>query len=423
VTDVTGLMHRSRERARVLPSLITAWLKPELVFLPFVALGILFWLLPPANAGGFRYRERITPEAVLLIAVWYLTIVLMAYAGRRVGQQLRLPRVLQDSDENRFYVLVTITAATGVAFTWFTVLREIDVLSVLSGHTANLIKLALYEDYTRGLHTLRYAVAISGALAFLRIARQGRIGLADAVNVAMLLSIALISARILLAQAVFIALGLSIRYKVYRLLRPRTLLVISLLFGLAVSAMTFVRSAGTYVVSWGVTNPLTMGYIETKRYLGAPIQVSLGTARLAFAGLGSRPPSDAVYEIVPSFLSAKHNRSDHAGGIGQQWYLGQVDVSAKLTRNSAFSIVLGVLGAKAIPFIGIVSFVLGLAYGWLHRGGIAAVTASLVVLYGFAELWRTYYFASGSFVFLVGLAIALGVFCLPVRSAKTLGTI
>lgn len=409
-------------RPPLLATLASVILKPEWVFLPFVALGVLLWMLPPDHLGGFRYRERITPEGSLLIVVWYLTIVLAAYTGRRLGQRLELPHMLAASSENRFYALVTITGAIGVAATWFTVVREVDILGALTGKTANLIKIALYEDYARGLHTLRYAVALSAGLALFRIGRRGKIRWVDTLNLAMLLSVSFVSARLLFVQALFVALGLSVKFEVHRLLRLRAALVLGAIFALGIGAMTFVRTAGSYAVRWGITNPLMMGYIEVKRYVGVPIQVSLGTARLAFAGVGSRPPAGDLSDVLPTFFRALERSRDHAGGIGEQWYLSEVDVSKNLTKNSAFATVVGSLGSIAIPFIGVTSLLFGFVFGWLHRGSVASVCASLVVLYGFAELWRTYYFNSGSFLFLLGLAATLGVISLPVRSSRPLVT-
>ena len=145
-----------------------------------------------------------------------------------------------------------------------------------------------------------------------------------------------------------------------------------------------------------------MTFIEFQRYLGAPVQASVGVARIAADHPHRGALGNLILYVTPTFLHPDSLKvDDNSGGVGQQWYLDQVDVDATLTTNSAFVEMYGHLGFWAFPLIAWVSFFMAALGTYFFRADNLLCLVGCVVLYGFFELWRTYYFAAGSFTFLI----------------------
>ncbi len=139
---------------------------------------------------------------------------------------------------------------------------------------------------------------------------------------------------------------------------------------------------------------LSVTFLEVQRYLGAPVQASVGVARLAI----NHPPRGATRNLIkyvtPTFMHPEDLRpNDNSGGVGDQWYLRKIDVEDTLTTNSAFVEMYGDLGFWSFPIMGWIAFVMALAGSYFYRAENLMCMIGCVVMYGFFELWRTYYFA------------------------------
>jgi hypothetical protein len=239
-----------------------------------------------------------------------------------------------------------------------------------------------------------------------------RWGLIELLNISLLLAAAVMSLRLLLVQAVITALGLALRFGGLERIRAMRVLVFGALTFAALTLMTWSREAGLYGKLVGTDNPLMMQYMQIKRYLGAPIQVSLGVARLIWEDKHANPKNMKYWKpVTPTFLHPQKEK-DYSRGTGiWLWYEDNVDIDKGLTTNSAMAAIYPDMGLVIFPFMSLLSFVGAWVYGrfWTSDGPLVMI--ALVVLYGFFELWRTYVFNNGFFIFQlteIGLASVIG---------------
>jgi hypothetical protein len=92
--------------------------------------------------------------------------------------------------------------------------------------------------------------------------------------------------------------------------------------------------------------------------------------------------------------------------LEKESYRDYVDIQKELTTNSVFADLYGPLGLFAFPLIALVSFVAAAFVGHAVRYASFFCLAGYVVVYAFAELWRTYLFNAGIVHFLI-LVLAL----------------
>ncbi len=282
------------------------------------------------------------------------------------------------------------------------------LLELIRTQQFNQLKDALYENYNH-LYSLRYAASLVGGYALYRLIFQGKFGWLDALNLGLLLAAAALSARLLIAQAVLFAGGLAVRFDQLRFVSTRVIMLAVLGLSLLVICFTWVRTAGSYREYFGVENPLAVTFLEVQRYLGAPVQASVGVARIAIDHPGRGSTRNVIKYVTPTFLHPADMRpNDNSGGVGEQWYLRKVDVEETLTTNSAFVEMYGDLGYWAFPIMAWIAFLMSVVGSYFFRAENLLCLIGCVVLYGFFELWRTYYFAAGSFTFLI-LAVCLAV--------------
>ena len=311
-------------------------------------------------------------------------------------------------NEKLFYMLLTLVALVGSASGIKTSLSGGESLSgMVDDQQGNKLKQAMYENYG-WKHTLRYASAVSGGLAIYHIVFRRRFGLLSIVNLLLVLATAVMSARLILVEAVFVSLALAVRFGGIENFPLRRVVPIGIVLACALMFMTWFREGGTYSDMVGTRNPVVMQYLQIKRYLGAPIQVSLGVSRIALDGDGpSERELNPWLSLTPTFWYPEHEKADNSGGLGLQWYLGAVDIEPNLTTNSAFALLFGRLSWWSFPFMALSAFLFSwLAMGlWRLEGPL--FLASLPILYSFAELWRWYQFNHGFIIFQWGIVTAL----------------
>jgi len=385
--------------------IVRSFLRPESIFLPFVGVGIICWAFLPESYLNLTAKVPVTFGAILLISAWYLAIYLSARMGRAVAASYQF--VAKGRGVNTYFYLFVTGLATIGALTTFAEVGGISAfLGAFSSLQANELKQSLYDDYSTGSLTLRYAVTISSCLALCRVVIERKFGILDIYNILILLVCAAISARILIFQSAFFFafVFLSSRLRDSSLVKKVTRVRVYFFASLAVLALvgfTYARSAGTYERQLGISNPFAVTAAEFGRYLGMPIQVTFGVASMMLASDVVDDVQPNLLFLAPSFVHPTEWKLDHSGGVGEQWYAGYFDFPRTLTTNSAFALAVGRVGHWAFLLVPVASFLYALLFYLLRRSeDVEARVAQAVILYAFFELWRTYYFSAGSFFFL-----------------------
>lgn len=386
--------------------------QPGMVFLPLLVVGVVLWLCPSTEgASGYRVREELTLGSILVLVAWYGGIFICAALGQYVAAALPKMNIMSSNAfrPETFYYVLSMLAMIGVAGAWMAAMRGgPGLLELIRTQQFNQLKDALYENYNH-LYSLRYAASLVGGYALYRLVFQGKFGWLDAINLGLLLAAAALSARLLIAQAVLFAGGLAVRFDQLRFVSTRAITLAVLGLSVLVIGFTWVRTAGSYREYFGVENPLALTFLEVQRYLGAPVQASVGVARIAIDHPARGSTRNVIKYVTPTFLHPEDMRpTDNSGGVGDQWYLRKVDVEETLTTNSAFVEMYGDLGYWAFPIMAWIAFLMSAVGSYFFRAENLLCMIGCIVLYGFFELWRTYYFAAGSFTFLI-LAVFLAV--------------
>ncbi len=382
-----------------------------------VAISAFFWLVP---LEGFAVTA-VHPElsGLCLLAGWYLTIVLAARVGYELGGNLPLASGLMNNERMDIaYLVISALATVGVMATLQAV-SSVGVSSVIDAFTnsyANSLKSSLYEDYSAGIYTLRYASILASAIAIYRLI-FGRVDtilgqtrypaallLLDIWNVLMLLLSAAIASRLSVICCIAIVGYLASLRGTLGLLRNRYTLLIAVVIIVAMVFFNYSRNSRYYGKVYGVDNPITMQLGEMKRYAGEPFRASIACCSVLAGSQADRIDADLTPKeiILPGFLIEKGRVPRE---LEIRWYHRYVDVDDSLTTNSAFLDIMPVLGAWAIPFIGFVSLMMGIAAAWLPRHGFLPTLSAGAITYGFAELWRIYLFNQGILIFLIGLPL------------------
>ncbi|WP_063710278.1 hypothetical protein [Rhodopirellula sp. SWK7] len=415
-------MPHEPERPNGFARFATVIWQPSLVFVPFLLIGVVLWLCPSMEgASGYLIREQITFSNLAILTSWYACICVCAVVGQRVATGIpRLTLMSKNAiDPHTFYVALTVLAFVGVVGAWLAALRAgPSLVELAKTQQFNLLKDALYDNYNL-LYSLRYTSSLVGGYAIYRIVFLRKLTRLDVLNLVLLLAAAAISARILIVQAVIFSGGLAIRFNDIGRISSRTIGVSGLVLAMLIVTLTWVRSAGSYRDYFGVKNPVAMTFLEIQRYLGAPVQASMGVARIA----ANQPPrgslSNLILYVTPTFLHPEELKvEDHSGGVATQWYLHDVDISETLTTNSAFVDMYGHLGFWAFPVIAWSTFLMATIGSYFWRSDNLMCLIGCIVLYGFFELWRTYYFSAGSFTFMI-LAVFAAAGAASLVSPKT----
>lgn len=386
--------------------------QPGMVYLPLLSVGVVLWLCPSTEgASGYRVREELTFGSMLVLLAWYGCIFVCAALGQVVAASLPKMNIMSTNAfrPQTFYFVLSLLAMVGVAGAWMAAMRGgPGLLELIRTQQFNQLKDALYENYNH-LYSLRYAASLVGGYALYRLVFEGKFGWLDAINLCLLLAAAALSARLLIAQAVLFAGGLSVRFDQLRHVSTRAITLAIVGVSALVICFTWVRTAGSYREYFGVENPIAVTFLEVQRYVGAPVQASVGVARIAIDHPSRGATRNVIKYVTPTFLHPADLRpDDNSGGVGDQWYLRKVDVEETLTTNSAFVEMYGDLGFWSFPLMAWIAFLMSAVGSYFFRADNLLCLIGCVVLYGFFELWRTYYFAAGSFTFLI-LAVLLAV--------------
>jgi hypothetical protein len=377
-------------------------MQPAFVFTPFLIVGAIVWIFLPGEYLRIRSKEEITISGILYLFAWYSVLIISALMGRASPFRLKSRAPSAGLNFNIFFYWVT----SILAF-----LGCVSLLSSLGGFSSialaildqqvNTLKESLYDNYSSGFLTFRYLTSIAAAMAVYNITSRRRSTLVlDIVNILMLVIVALVSARILIFQTVVFYLFLKSSSQVRKEFKPiRSLILFAAVF-LILVGFTYSRSAGTYKYQLNIENPIMVTFVEFSRYIAMPIQVTVGVSNIVTTSKFDNMTDIQPMYLAPSFMHPNSLKLDNSGGVGSQWYYSHVDVPSTLTTNSAFAAAVGHLGHFVFIGVPLIIFMYSMIFYLVYRSGDLVLTLyGGVILYAFFELWRTYYFSAGSFVF------------------------
>jgi hypothetical protein len=364
-------------------------LKPSLVSMAAVTISFAAWLFPSFGVlrKGFDNPSRLTFDAFVVLACWYLLIFLSFTIGEKFGNLWSLHRhqgldKLFDLHSNFIYYLFTVLTVVGTAATIVRILRLLTIQQAIifvSLGEGNSLKEALYEDYSVGFVSLRYLVLFSAAIALYRMIRFRSYTWINILNVILLcISTFLLGSRLIfVATLLIVFLLLTFQRNTIRISISKTIIVLTVVF-LLLSVANYLRNRSYYD-----TNRLSFaaaGVSEILAYLGSPFQAAIGSAPVI----------------------------DQLAAGGDQTYRNYVDEEIVLYTNSAFVHLHEQYGFVGWLYIGLVCLFMGFLFQFLLSfGKTILLLPAGAILYASAELWRLDLFHQG--IFIVWIMIGLGL--------------
>jgi hypothetical protein len=365
-----------------------------------VALSLLAWSIPqvPGLLRGFTKPELVDGLSFSILFIWYGSIYATARVGFLIGRSTE-PRYAAPPAmrENLTYKVFVAIAVVGTLAAYLVIYRSGALglyISAPSNLSANILKEALYNDYSIGVLSFRYVSVIAASLALTRFFKGHPLNVLDVVSLMTLLAAAFITGRILVTWTVILTAGLitgpftqAKKRRPVKALIPWAAAALLVLWGLNYSRN------GLYYQTEGA-NFLTGGLSEAVTYLGTPMQVSIGVANQWGQ---SRITSDDK---------------------------DKVDHEPSLTTNSAFSELYSEIGALAFGAINLQAFAFSLLAGWASKQrSIYVYMVYPLVSYGFAEIWRADLLRTGMFICLTAIAMVVPIglaTAYPRKAARTL---
>jgi len=376
------------------PRLLRWLVTPHAMIVATLGLSALGWLLfDPSLPGGYRLPQPVTVQAALILSAWYLMIIELAYFGFAAGRLLRLPPLLEADiafaarlDGKSLYYVYSVIGTIGLAATLYRIIGILGTDGVIASvldSSANRLTAVLYEDYHIGILSLRYVCALSGGIALWRLFLLREWRLLHVVNILALLVAVATAGRLFLLTALFIALCLGLSSGRLKRVSPVAAAAVLIAVTSMLGVYSYVRTLGTYDQA-GYGGFWQVALLQMGSYLSTPFQVSLGVA----------------------------NHIGELSSIAQERDF--FDRSNAYTTNSVFDYFIVYRGGWA--WLEIIPATAGLAtlMGFCRRfPGSYLACGYGVLLYAFAEIWRTPYFLAGSFktelIFGLFLPLALGI--------------
>lgn len=365
-----------------------AILKPSIVSMAAVFASFVAWVFPSFGVlrKGFESPARLDLDSFVILACWYLLILLSFAIGEKLGRLLllrnnALTAPLLQLNSNLIYYAFTVLSAIGIGATLiriFQLLSWQEAIASIAAGQANALKDTLYEDYSIGLVSLRYLVLFPASLALYRIVRYKSRKLINIFNVLMLVVSTFLSSRLIfIATILTLTFLLGFDKKSIRIRISRLIAIVGLLF-LLLAVLNYSRNKNYYEhnkLSFGLA-----GVSEILAYLGSPFQAEIGSA------------------VVTEQLVAGGDRT----------YRNYVDEEENLMTNSAFVHLHEQIGYYSWPYISLICLFMGVVFEVLASlGKTIFLLPCGAILYGSAELWRLDLFQQGTFI--VWFAIGIGL--------------
>jgi hypothetical protein len=366
--------------------------KPSSISMLAVFFSFLAWEIPSFDIlrKGYDIQQQFDVVSVVTLTLWYGLVFCAFFGGQKLGKvavsslQIKTSYPLLDSDA--VYWWFTVLAAIGTSIMFLTIVRSLSLpmlIFYLTAGQANMLSIALHENYSFGFVSLRYLVVYSAAIAFYRMVRSRSISVLGVLNIVML---ALNStARLIIISTLLIAMFLLASEKrVVRINIAKASILGGVVFSI-LSVVNFSRNYGFYESHgfsfWGA------GVSEIVAYLDTPFQASVGSAK-------------ALDDVVAG------------GGETYRRYSG---VEESFNTNSAFVLLHEQIGYFAWPYIGLMCAFMGFVFSLMRTlGRTGFLLPCGGILYASSELWRLDMFQQGIFIvwFSCGIGVPLGLLIL-----------
>ena len=365
---------------------LSSLMKPHFIMITGVILSFGFWVLPELTIAGkgFQTTNASNFYGWVVLGGWYTVIVVSSASAFWLGSRLGSKSVVRRRillEGISYYQILVIVALIGVGYTYVTIVGKMGVASVIAASTefsANALKNTLYENYQRGVLSLRYVSILAFGVGLFRFLAFRKIGVWSILAFLSLFANAFVSSRMSLVWALLIGVGMYLLYS-----GPKKRMggaMMGALFGfffVLLVIFTVTRTYNTYR-SYGVDSMFAATVGEVQRYLAAPFEGGLSVA---------------------SNMEFVHDQLDAFAISG---------IDSSLTTNSAFFQMFVDFQEWAFLVIAMITFFSSFVMGLLTKEtNNYLLVGYFVLLYPYAEIWR------GN-IFYAGITIVLMVFSLMV---------
>lgn len=351
-----------------------------------VLLSFFAWLVPDFGILRKGFSKPFSPlsPGFFLALVWYITAILLSLISYSIAIKIKLSPAVFDRyvslDSNRPYSILTLFASIGCLSSYLVILSGTGFNTIfyyITTGQANQLKYILYDEYSAGLLSLRYLAIQSCAMAIFRRFNLNLKSKLDILNIALLLSIVVISSRLSLIMMVFICLILFITHSEKIKIKLLKVLIGSIIFFVLLSTLSYSRNKGFYEAKghgfWSA------GISEIVTYLGTPFQGAVAVGNNS--GLISKLPENWTrYAYIEPSLSTNSAFLQLFQAYGWSSFL------IMMATVSLFSFIVGFLKKQRNNYL---------------------YLSTLTILYAFAEFWRLYWFGTGIMITLVVFPILI----------------
>lgn len=415
------------------PAPLPRWFTPGTFVLLPVAMSFIAWstmvgwraLGHPtsswAKLSGFAEPARSGTGGIILLLVWYCSVLSISTLGWRLGGGKELKaevtaRITTPVFERRYFLLVTAIAFLGVAYSYYKIGSAQSILGSLSTQSNQFTNSV--PAYA-GIQTFRSATILSAPIG-IYLWRKQIVGLPYMVGgIALLLLNSMIASRLSLFMAGLVYLVIWVKSRkpsdrksprhAQRLFAVAALAIVG--FGV-LTGLNFFRNA-LYYEAAGVTNPVVMNLYQMGAYLATPAQVSIGVADAVMRGTWEQPddPVNAINAVQPTFL--QFNKVAKSEGLKNAHAYGYaVPLEPNFTTNSVFADTYSVYGMWGWVYTVLLYAVAGFLFARVLRYGVVLAGTAGVMAYSLAEVWRTQIVNFGFVIFLLLLTVGCAVLAL-----------
>lgn len=398
------------------------WFRPATFIAVPVTLSLGAWVLlvvsrafQPPTAGlealtGFGTPAEATTRGVVLLAIWYVSVISMATIGWRLGVGKEpIAKVERFADtatfQRRYFLLILAAATAGIGYSYYKITSSASILDSLATQTGNNFTNSL--SGSTGPETLRYATILAAPIGIYLWRKKVIRWPFMLAGVLLLAANSLIASRLSLLMASVVFLAMWAKNKTPA--RPgqgagRRLTAVVVIFVVgfgALTALNYFRNANYYREA-GVTNPVAMNLYQMGSYLAVPAQVSIGVSGAVMSGAweNTGSPVMSFNAVQPTFLQFGKIRKDDSWK-GADVYGYSVKFAPQLFTNSVFADTYADYGAWGWPYTILLYGFAGylMARIMSYRGVIAG--SGGVLAYCFAEVWRIQIVSYGIVIFLL----------------------
>ncbi|MFB4159245.1 hypothetical protein ACE1TF_05115 [Geomicrobium sp. JSM 1781026] len=367
-------------------------LKPHVIVFVTVMSSFILWWLPIDTRKGFLIEEDLAAKSILLVLFWYTSVIFFAYIGYSFGKKIKPIEMLNKSSlivNNYFYRFISILSIIGILFTYVTVIVNNPnfIFDILDAN-ANQLKYTLYDNYSQGLHSLRYLTIVSGALAILKLIKRQQ-SILDWINIVAVLMTALVSSRLAIVMLMVLLFCSLIQQRIK--VKRGILITLGILMFFALTIFNYTRNANFYRDHYNIENPILMNLAEIMTYLGTPFQATLGVLNNIEHFNRTTTLTELISFIIPETFHGL--LGIEVNFISTYRYF--VNLEDALTTNSSLVLLVDSIGFYSFFIIIFTVIVYSVIIGHFSNYSNALVLISYIFLYCMFELWRTFLFNQG----------------------------